>query len=77
MAIYSILPTLQVRAATWGHFHHNTVSWKCSGYDIDTSSNIIFEDNTVVSTEAGVIPHGNSISFCKDLDTPLIRHPHH
>ena len=29
----------------------------------NTSSNIIFENNTVVSTEAGVIPHGNSILF--------------
>jgi hypothetical protein len=55
--------TLQMRAASWGHIHHNTISWKCSAFDMDVSSNVIFEDNNVSGTEAGVIPHGNSLSF--------------
>ena len=55
--------TLQMHAATWGRLHHNTIDWKCSAYDMDVSSNIIFEDNTIMSTQPGVIPHGNSISF--------------
>jgi hypothetical protein len=55
--------TLQIHAAAWGHLHHNTIRWKCSAYDMDVSSNMIFEDNVLSSTEPGVIPHGNSISF--------------
>ena len=30
---------------------------------MDVSSNMIFEDNTIRSTEAGQLPHGNSVSF--------------
>jgi hypothetical protein len=56
-------PVLRMHAATNGLLNHNTINWKCGGYDMDVSSRIIFEDNTVRSTEAGVEPHGNSISF--------------
>jgi len=55
--------TLQIHAAAWGHIHHNTIRWKCSAYDMDVTSNVIFEDNVLGSTEPGVLPHGNSISF--------------
>ena len=30
---------------------------------MDVSSNVIFEDNDITSTERGVLPHGNSVSF--------------
>ena len=55
--------TLQMHNASTGFVHDNTLLWKCSGYDMDVSSNIIFEHNNITATEAGVLPHGNSISF--------------
>jgi hypothetical protein len=55
--------TLQIHNASFGHVHGCTLLWKCSGYDMDVSSNMIFEENNLTSTEAGVLPHGNSVSF--------------
>ena len=40
----------------------NTVFWRCSAYDLDISDRIVFEDNTIICTEQGVVPHGNSVS---------------
>jgi hypothetical protein len=65
--------TLQMKSSLWGNIHHNHILWKCSAYDMDVSSNMIFEDNRVESTEAGVIPHGNSISFY-DVSSMIILH---
>lgn len=55
--------TLQIHNASHGHIHKNKLLWRCSGYDMDVSSNMIFESNNLTSTEAGVLPHGNSVSF--------------
>lgn len=62
--------TVQLHNASWGHIHGNNVSWKCSGYDMDVSSNMIFEQNNLTSTEAGVLPHGNSVSFYDYQNVP-------
>lgn len=45
-----------------GHIHHNTALWRCSYMDLDTSSRVAVTDNNVHLTDAGAIPHGNSIS---------------
>jgi hypothetical protein len=50
--------TLHLHGADSGHIHHNTLLWQCSAYDMDCSSRVLFEDNTVTCTQAGVIPHG-------------------
>lgn len=55
--------TLYFHAALDGHFHHNRLLWHCSAFDMDVSSRIIFEDNEIICTQQGVIPHGNSASF--------------
>ena len=55
--------TFQMHASDAGFIHNNQVLWKCSGYDMDVSSNIVFENNNFTSTNAGILPHGNSVSF--------------
>ena len=55
--------TFQMHASDSGFIHNNQVLWKCSGYDMDVSSNIVFENNNFTSTNAGILPHGNSVSF--------------
>jgi hypothetical protein len=52
-----------MHASDAGFIHNNQVLWKCSGYDMDVSSNIVFENNNFTSTNAGILPHGNSVSF--------------
>lgn len=52
---------LQMHASTDGWFHNNTISWKCGGYTLNCCSRVIFEDNQIHSTEAGIEPHGNSM----------------
>ena len=54
--------TLYFHGADSGHVHRNTLLWQCSAFDMDGSSRIVFEDNTITCTQAGMIPHGNSIS---------------
>jgi len=62
--------TVHFAASSHGYVHNNTINWMCSGYDMDVSSNIIFEDNRIAATEAGVLPHGNSVSFYNWRSTP-------
>jgi hypothetical protein len=50
--------TLYFHGADSGHFHHNTLLWQCAAFDMDCTSRILFEDNTITCTQAGVIPHG-------------------
>lgn len=54
--------TLYFHGADSGHVRRNTLLWQCSAFDMDGSSRVIFEDNTITCTQAGMIPHGNSIS---------------
>ena len=54
--------TLLLRNARLGRVTGNTLYWRCSAYDMDVSDRIVFEENTVVCTEPGVVPHGNSVS---------------
>ena len=45
-----------------GRLANNTIYWRCSAFDLDVSDRVIMEDNRIVCTEKGVVPHGNSIS---------------
>ena len=45
-----------------GLLANNTIYWRCSAYDLDVSDRVIMEDNQIICTEKGVVPHGNSIS---------------
>lgn len=62
--------TLYLHAASDGWIQRNTVLWHCAAFDMDVSSRIVFEDNTLTCTDAGVIPHGNSISAYDYRHTP-------
>ena len=62
--------TFQMHASDSGFIHNNQVLWKCSGYDMDVSSNIVFENNNFTSTNAGILPHGNSVSFYDYQNVP-------
>ena len=42
--------------------------FECS--DIDVTSNLVFEDNEIRCTNAGVLPHGNSASFFDWANVP-------
>lgn len=55
--------TLQTHGSLDGLFARNTLRWQCSAYDLDVSSRLVIEDNTIECTSAGQIPHGNSISL--------------
>ena len=54
--------TLYFHNARGGSIRRNTIYWRCSAYDMDVSDRIIFEENQIVCTEHGVVPHGNSVS---------------
>jgi len=54
---------LQMHISARGWVHNNTLEWRCGGYTLNVCEWIIFEDNRIRSTEAGVEPHGNSIWF--------------
>lgn len=54
--------TFYMHMATYGVVANNTIFWQCSAFDMDVSASIVFEDNTLVCTNAGVLPHGNSVS---------------
>ena len=54
--------TVYLHNARAGVLAGNTIYWRCSAYDMDVSDRIVFENNTVVCTEHGVVPHGNSVS---------------
>ena len=54
---------LQMHASVRDWAHNNTLEWRCGGYTLNVCERIIFEDNRIRSTEAGVEPHGNSIWF--------------
>eukprot|EP00041_Stephanoeca_diplocostata_P028032 m.783360 g.783360 ORF g.783360 m.783360 type:complete len:170 (-) comp23294_c0_seq10:1482-1991(-) len=62
--------TFYMEAANYGVIRNNTINWLCSAYDMDTSSNIVFEDNTIRTVEAGWLPHGNSVSMYNLAKTP-------
>ena len=53
---------LYMEDATDGWVHDNKFYWRCSMMDLDVSDRVVFEHNTMTSTEKGVVPHGNSIS---------------
>jgi hypothetical protein len=55
--------TMFFHGALDGFVQRNTLIWHCSAYDLDVSSRIVWEDNTITETDAGVFPHGNSVSF--------------
>jgi hypothetical protein len=55
--------TLQTQGSLDGLFKNNSLRWQCSAYDLDTSSRLVLEDNVIECTQAGKIPHGNSISL--------------
>jgi hypothetical protein len=54
--------TIYLHNTRAGRIANNTVLWRCSAYDMDVSDRVVFEDNDIICTEHGVIPHGNSIS---------------
>jgi hypothetical protein len=62
--------TLYFHGADSGHVHSNTLLWQCSAFDMDGTSRILFEDNTITCTQAGEIPHGNSISTYDSRNYP-------
>jgi hypothetical protein len=45
-----------------GRLADNTIYWRCSAFDLDVSDRVVMEDNKIICTEKGVVPHGNSIS---------------
>lgn len=51
---------LYMEGAADGWVHSNAFFWRCSMMDLDVSDRVIFEDNNIVCTEPGVVPHGNS-----------------
>ena len=65
--------TVYLHNARAGIVKRNTIFWRCSAYDMDVSDRIIFEDNEVVCTEHGVVPHGNSISGYDITSNPSSR----
>lgn len=60
---FSHSTTLLTHGALDGLFRNNTLRWQCAAYDLDVSSRLVLEDNTIECTQAGKIPHGNSISL--------------
>lgn len=60
---FSSSTTLRVHGSLDGLFVNNTLRWQCSAFDLDVSSRIVIEDNAIECTQAGKIPHGNSISL--------------
>jgi hypothetical protein len=68
---FSSSVTFQLHGASDGVFRRNSLSWQCSAFDMDVSSRIIFEDNVLACSSAGVIPHGNSVSFYDWRHTPV------
>lgn len=66
-------------AAADGWVHSNTFFWRCAFMDLDVSDRVVMENNTIVLTEPGVPPHGNSISgyvfvFANDPRNVIRRH---
>eukprot|EP00039_Didymoeca_costata_P014725 m.240925 g.240925 ORF g.240925 m.240925 type:complete len:416 (+) comp16083_c1_seq25:254-1501(+) len=54
--------TVYLHASQNGLISNNVLYWRCSAYDLDTSDNVVFENNTIICTEPKVVPHGNSLS---------------
>lgn len=68
---FPISVTFRLHGASDGFFRGNTLLWQCSAFDMDVSSRVVFEDNNLTCTQAGVIPHGNSISSYDQLSIPF------
>lgn len=45
--------TLYFHAASNGFVRNNTLLWICAAFDMDVSSRIVFEDNTINCTYGG------------------------
>jgi hypothetical protein len=65
--------TVYFRNARMGIFGRNKVYWRCSGFDLDVSDRVVFEDNQIVCTEKGVVPHGNAVSGYDSYRNPSAR----
>eukprot|EP01052_Picozoa_sp_SAG31_P037870 SAG31_NODE_4961_length_2834_cov_1.793784_2_plen_805_part_00 len=59
---YQPSTTLLMSNARDGHFCNNTIAWRCSAFDLDTSERVIFEQNLIRLNTTGSVPHGNSVS---------------
>jgi hypothetical protein len=66
--------TLYLHNTSDGNIHNNSALWHCSFMDLDTSSRIFFANNRANLTDAGLIPHGNSISVYDWRSQPASRH---
>lgn len=66
--------TLYLHNTSDGNIHDNSALWHCSFMDLDTSSRIFFANNRANLTDAGLIPHGNSISVYDWRSQPASRH---
>lgn len=49
-----------MQGADSGHVHNNMLLWQCSAFDMDGTSRVLFEDNTITCTQARMIPHVRS-----------------
>ena len=64
---FPISVALRLQGSADGAFHHIAMKWSCGGMDMDCSQRVVYEDCDVAETNAGVFPHGNSISSYSQL----------